>query len=75
MTINANEIKKMQDAHISRKLHGKFKISQEWKEKQKSRYWERSWTLLRCHRWGRNADDEICLSPPTFSGLLHRRNV
>lgn len=34
MTINANEIKKMQDAHISRKLHGKFKISQECKERK-----------------------------------------
>lgn len=34
MTMSINEVKKMQDTHVSRKLHGKFKISQEWKEKQ-----------------------------------------
>lgn len=34
MTMSINEVKKMQDAHVSRKLHGKLKISQEWKEKQ-----------------------------------------
>lgn len=34
MTMSINEVRKMQESHISRKLHGKFKISQEWKEKQ-----------------------------------------
>lgn len=34
MTMTKKEIEKMQESHISRKLHGKFKISQEWKEKQ-----------------------------------------
>lgn len=34
MTMSINEVRKMQESRISRKLHGKFKISQEWKEKQ-----------------------------------------